>query len=788
MTWQHCFTVSTGVDLSAQTTRCALGLSRDWEPCARLLRRPGLTPLALLSEGGDSVLFVATMSWLGAGALMAGSAFFGLRDTRRRWVRQSAALLLAVVVVVAGWVAVPVRAVAASATVPGAFVSVQPLRLLDSRVGNGYSGGVSAGGLIELQVTGRGGVPDAGVAAVVLNTTVTDTGAPGYLTIYPSDSAMPLASNLNFVGGQTVANLVTVKVSADGKVNLFNGSSQAVNMVADVAGYFLAGTPTDPGGFVSLAPQRLLDSRVGNGYSGAVPAGWTIGLQIAGRGGVPATGVAAVVLNTTVTDTGAPGYITVYPSGATMPLASNLNFVGGQTVPNLVTVKLGADGKVNLFNGSSQAVNLVADVAGYYLAGTPSVDGALVSVQPSRLLDSRTGNGFSGAVPASGTVALQVTGRGGVPAVSGVAAVVLNTTVTDTGAPGYLTVYPSATTMPLASNLNFVGGQTVANLVTVKLGIGGRVNIYNGSSRSVDLVADVAGYYVVALPGPAPVIGSVSPATGATQGGDVVTITGTNLADVTSVTFDGVAGSMVTPVSDTQMTVTTPNHVWGAVDVTVTTPRGTTNRTGSFTYIVPATNPAAQQLTHDFAVPTVTASRTTLGSITVRASGTMDGYSRSLFPTWLDATAWGWPPIPNSYCDVRQAALYREGTNVVYSSTCAIQSGSWLDPYTATTLYAPSDVDIDHIVPLAEAWRSGAAGWTDYQRRQYANNRLVVLAVDDRTNAAKGDKTPDLWKPPNQAAHCLYAKRWIAIKSTFGLSVNTSEKTALNQMLDTCQN
>ena len=143
--------------------------------------------------------------------------------------------------------------------------------------------------------------------------------------------------------------------------------------------------------------------------------------------------------------------------------------------------------------------------------------------------------------------------------------------------------------------------------------------------------------------------------------------------------------------------------------------------------------------------------------------------------------------MPNKYCDVREAALYRDGTNVGYDSTCKILSGAWLDPYTATTLYAASDVDIDHIVPLAEAWRSGAAGWTDYQRRQYANNKLVVLAVDDGTNASKGDKAPDLWKPPNQAAHCLYAKRWVAIKATYGLTITTTEKAALNQMIDTCQ-
>ena len=490
--------------------------------------------------------------------------------------------------VVAAWVGVPVRAVAAAVSVPGAFVSLSPSRVLDSRIGNGYSGMVPGGGTIGLQVTGRGGVPASGVAAVVLNTTVTDTGAPGFITVYPSDATRPVASNLNFVAGQTVANLVTVKVGANGKVKLFNASSQPVSLVADVAGYFVAGTPSVDGAFVSLSPARLLDSRIGNGSSGPVQAGGTVGLQVTGRGGVPASGVAAVVLNTTVTNTRANGYVTVYPPGTSMPTASNLNFMAGQTVANLVTVKLGADGTVNLANSSAATVDLVADVAGYYLAGTPTVDGAFVSVEPTRLLDSRVGNGFSGPVQAGGTVGLQVTGRGGVPA-SGVAAVVLNTTVTDPRANGYITAYPSGTLMPTASNLNFGAGQTIPNLVTVKLGSDGKVNLTNSSRAAVDLVADVAGYYLGALPGPGPTIAGISPGIGSTQGGDVVTITGTNLAGVTAVTFDGVAGSMVTPISDTQLSVRTPVHGSGAVDVAVFMPQGTTNVSGSFTFVAPDT-------------------------------------------------------------------------------------------------------------------------------------------------------------------------------------------------------
>ena len=228
-------------------------------------------------------------------------------------------------------------------------------------------------------------------------------------------------------------------------------------------------------------------------------------------------------------------------------------------------------------------------VAGALVAATPSasalvppVAGAFVSIPPSRVLDSRVGNGFSGAVPAYGTVALQVAGRGGVPA-TGVAAVVLNTTVVTPTAPGYVTVFPSGTAQPLASNVNFLPGQTVPNLVTVQVGPDGKVNLYNGSAGPLHLVADVAGYYLSA-PIPAPTISTVTPAAGYVTGGTEVTITGTNLTNVTSVTFSYIAGTIVTRVSDTQLTVASPAHAAGAVDARVTSRGGTATSAGSFTY------------------------------------------------------------------------------------------------------------------------------------------------------------------------------------------------------------
>ena len=124
---------------------------------------------------------------------------------------------------------------------------------------------------------------------------------------------------------------------------------------------------TGPGGFASLTPSRLLDTRTGLGAAaGKVAAGATVQLQATGRGGVPATGVSAVVLNVTVAAPTKSGYLTVYGDGTTRPGVSNLNFVAAQTVPNLVIAPVGADGKVALYNGSTGTTQLIADVWGWF--------------------------------------------------------------------------------------------------------------------------------------------------------------------------------------------------------------------------------------------------------------------------------------------------------------------------------------------------------------------------------------------------------------------------------------
>ncbi len=177
-----------------------------------------------------------------------------------------------------------------------------------------------------------------------------------------------MASNLNFFAGQTVPNLVIVKVGRDGKVALYNGGG-STHLIADVGGWFGVGGEATGARYHAVAPSRLLDTRVAIGAPGAtVAAGATLNLQVTGRGGVPATGVTAVILNVTVVGPGGGGYLTAFPTGDVRPLASNLNFATGQTAPNLVVAKLGGGGTVSLYNGGG-AAHLVADVAGWYGAG-----------------------------------------------------------------------------------------------------------------------------------------------------------------------------------------------------------------------------------------------------------------------------------------------------------------------------------------------------------------------------------------------------------------------------------
>ncbi|KAJ4303576.1 hypothetical protein N0V90_002475 [Kalmusia sp. IMI 367209] len=178
-------------------------------------------------------------------------------------------------------------------------------------------------------------------------------------------------------------------------------------------------------------------------------------------------------------------------------------------------------------------------------------------------------------------------------------------------------------------------------------------------------------------------------------------------------------------------------------------------------------------------IPATSTAKTLLAGLTVAAQGSQDGYSRDLFPHWITISG---------ACNTRETVLKRDGTNVVTDSACASTSGSWYSPYDGATWTAASDVDIDHVVPLSNAWKSGAASWTTAKRQSYANDLTnpQLMAVTDNVNQSKGDKGPEEWKPPLTSYYCTYAKMWVKVKSVYALTITSAEKTALTSMLNTC--
>ena len=266
-----------------------------------------------------------------------------------------------------------------------------PARLLDTRPGGHTADGqlagtgqLAGGGVLQLPVAGRAGVPP-GASSAVLNVTVTAPAGAGFVTVYPCGLPVPTASNLNFVGGQTVANAVASKLSADGKACLF--TSATTHLIVDVGGYFPSTSVYTP----LAVPARLADTRPGTptvdgqfAGIGVRPAGGVLALNVAGRAGVPG-GAASVVLNVTVTGPTAPGFVTVYACGQPVPTASNLNFVPGQTVPNAVVSRLSASGQVCLF--TSQTTHLIVDAGGYF----PTAVVYTPLATPARLMDTRPG-------------------------------------------------------------------------------------------------------------------------------------------------------------------------------------------------------------------------------------------------------------------------------------------------------------------------------------------------------------------------------------------------------------
>jgi hypothetical protein len=365
----------------------------------------------------------------------------------------------------------------------GAFLPRNSFRILDTRR-NGQGPCVAGGATRNVTVAGDFGVP-LNAASVVVNVTVVNPTASGYLTAFPAGVTKPTASNLNFTAGQVVANGVTVGVGASGQISLFVNSGCA-DVLVDLLGFHTSGT-TINGGFVPIAPSRVVDTRQPAG-GGCIAGGTSRDITVTGP--IPGGAAGSVVMNVTVVAPTAGGYLTVYPTGENRPTASNVNFSPGQTVPNSATVKVGAGGKVTVFVNSGCA-HVLIDVAGFTKSGAAAGYG-YTGITPTRRLDTR--QPAPGACIPGGTVRdVPIAGLGAVP--SNADTVTLNVTVVAPTTSGYVTVFPTGDPRPTASTLNFPAQTVVANATVSRVGSGSNpsisVFVNNGCAH---VLVDVVGF------------------------------------------------------------------------------------------------------------------------------------------------------------------------------------------------------------------------------------------------------------------------------------------------------
>jgi hypothetical protein len=372
---------------------------------------------------------------------------------------------------------------------------VTPARVLDTRSGTGanpVATPLAPGSSLVVKVGDASGSPvPKGASAVALSVTVTQARSAGWLSVGPR--AVTTSSHLNFSSGATVSNFVVSAVDAAGRVVVHNGSAGTVQVLADVQGYY----DPDPGSlYQPVSPTRVLDTRTGtsaNPGRAILPAGQSMVVAVAGATGSPVpAGASAAVLNLTVLSR-AGGWVSVGPQE--VRTSSNLNLTAGGAVSTLVVSALGSDGQVVIHNGSAAPIEVVADVQGFYRSDS----GAMYQpVAPVRVLDTRSGtraNPVRTALGPGRSLVVRLAGVAGSPVPPGASAAVLNVTVVGARAAGWVSVAPRDLTT--SSNLSFRVGATVPNAVVTGLDDSGQVVIHNGSTGTVQLVAEVQGYFLL---------------------------------------------------------------------------------------------------------------------------------------------------------------------------------------------------------------------------------------------------------------------------------------------------
>lgn len=413
----------------------------------------------------------------------------------RRATALALSLALLVAVVATGATAIPSGSVEALPDGRATrYVAISPIRVLDTR-DPGFVNLTNDSALsiapVTAEVAAAAGVSVDNVEAVAINLVVVDTLGGGYATAWSTGQPRPIVSSINNqTSGDVVPNLSIVPLGAGDMISVYTVAG--ADVVIDVQGVFERATSSTAGRFVPIVPSRAVDTRTTPGPG--IPAGESLVVDLTGQ--IPADASAAV-LNVAVTNTLGVGYNTVWPDQTPRPdPAANVNFPGvDYQVSNSVITGV-VDGKIQVFSFGGNEV--IVDVVGYMTGPSAPVDdaGLYVPLTPERHWDSRPGELPLGTspLPADGIVSLPIAGQFSVPA-TGVSAITMNLTMTQTAGGGYLEAYPMDTTRPepyASVNSNFAG-QDVGNHAVVALNNGG-VSLY--SSGGTHAVVDVTGYFL----------------------------------------------------------------------------------------------------------------------------------------------------------------------------------------------------------------------------------------------------------------------------------------------------
>lgn len=376
----------------------------------------------------------------------------------------------------------PVQSGEPRAGEPAGFTAITPARLLDTRTGHGADAPypIGASQRLDLQVTGRGGVP-VGASSVVVNLTGVCPHSAASVTAWAADTPPPTATALSLEKGVTRAGLATVQLSPDGRISL--RSTALTHLVVDVVGY---ASPLASAEFHPLTPRRVLDTRL---TASPLTPDELRRLTLAGaeHSGVPAAAT-AVAVNLTVVPR-RPGHLTAYPGGE-RPLASSLNF---RTSPVANRAIIGLQERGITLSASTDT-HVIVDVVGYYaprLDASAPAGTTLTTIPSARLLDTRAGVGApKGRLTRAQVLTLSLAGRGGIPADA--RGVVLSLTGSATRRT-HLTAYPAGSPLPGSSDLNLTAYEPGTNLVLVPLG-DGMISLRDAAGSS-HLTADVVGFY-----------------------------------------------------------------------------------------------------------------------------------------------------------------------------------------------------------------------------------------------------------------------------------------------------